>query len=117
MEKNVYFWLQYRRAFCQYFWTDKRLHFHYYVCKLAQILNASGPVAQSVASLTADPGVPSSVPAQSYTFVEIDNEIISTIVLFLLLLRKYVHKVLDNRLVELANEKVWLGELTVSTLP
>ena len=28
---------------------------------------------------------------------------------------KYLHKVLDNCLVKLAQEKVWLGELTVST--
>ena len=28
--------------------------------------------------------------------------------------QKYVHKVLVNRLVKLALEKVWLGELTVS---
>ena len=46
-----------------------------------------GRVAQSVvclatdASLTADPGVPSSIPAWSYTFVEIDHEIISTVIL------------------------------------
>ena len=45
-------------------------------------------VAQSVtclaidASLTADPRVASSIPAQSYTFVEIDHEIISTGILF-----------------------------------
>ena len=32
-------------------------------------------------SLTADPGVPSSIPAQSYTFVEIDCEIIPTVIL------------------------------------
>ena len=32
--------------------------------------------------LTADPGVASSVPAQSHTFVEIDHEIISTVILF-----------------------------------
>ena len=44
-------------------------------------------VAQSVtclatdASLTADPGVASSIPARSHTFVEIDNEIISTVIL------------------------------------
>ena len=31
------------------------------------------------ASLTADPGVPSLVPAWSHTFVEIDHEIISTV--------------------------------------
>ena len=33
------------------------------------------------ASLTADPGVTSSIPAQSHTFVEIDHEIISTVIL------------------------------------
>ena len=33
------------------------------------------------ASLTADPGVASSVPARSHTFVEIDHEIISTVIL------------------------------------
>ena len=31
--------------------------------------------------LTADPGVASSIPARSYTFVEIDHEIISTVIL------------------------------------
>ena len=46
-----------------------------------------GRVAQSVtclatdASLTADPGVASSIPARSHTFVEIDYEIISTVIL------------------------------------
>ena len=44
-------------------------------------------VAQSVAclatdaSLTADPGVASSIPARSHTFVEIDHEIIFTVIL------------------------------------
>ena len=33
------------------------------------------------ASLTADPGVASSIPAWSHTFVEIDHEIISTVIL------------------------------------
>ena len=47
----------------------------------------TGRVAQSVtclatdASLTADPGVVSSIPARSHTFVEIDHEIISTVIL------------------------------------
>ena len=47
----------------------------------------TGRVAQSVtcletdASLTADPGVASSIPAWSHTFVEIDHEIISTVIL------------------------------------
>ena len=46
-----------------------------------------GRVAQSVtclttyASLHADPGVASSIPARSHTFVEIDHEIISTVIL------------------------------------
>ena len=46
-----------------------------------------GRVAQSVtclatdASLTANPGVASSIPARSHTFVEIDHEIISTVIL------------------------------------
>ena len=46
-----------------------------------------GRVAQSVmclatdASLTADPGVASLIPAQSHTFVEIDHEITSTVIL------------------------------------
>ena len=46
-----------------------------------------GQVAQSVmclvtdACLTADPGVTCSIPARSHTFVEIDHEIISTVIL------------------------------------
>ena len=86
-------------------------------------------VAQSVtclatdACLTADPGVGSSIPARSHTFVEIDHEIISTVILLLPLIysrrvvvsykRKYVHELLVNRLFKPAQEKVWLGELTV----
>ena len=51
------------------------------------LLYRPGCVAQSVrclatdASLTADPGVASSIPARSHTFVEIDHEIISTVIL------------------------------------
>ena len=88
-----------------------------------------GRVAQSVtclatdACLTADPGVLSSIPARSHTFVEIDHEIISTVILLLPLIysrrivvsykRKYVHELLVNRLCKPAQEKVWIGELTV----
>ena len=49
--------------------------------------HVSGPVAQSAtclatdASLAADPGVVSSIPARSHTFVEIDHEIISMVIL------------------------------------
>ena len=34
-------------------------------------------ISQSVASLTADPGVESSIPARSHTFVDIDHENLS----------------------------------------
>ena len=50
--------------------------------------NVPGCVAQSVtclvtdAKLTADPGVASSIPARSHTFMEIEYEIISTVILF-----------------------------------
>ena len=40
-----------------------------------------GHVVQSVACLTADPGIASSIPAWSHTFVEIDHEIISAVIL------------------------------------
>ena len=40
-----------------------------------------GRVAQSVTCLAADPGDVSSIPARSHTFVEIDYEIISTVIL------------------------------------
>ena len=49
--------------------------------------NLPGRVAQLVACLatdaclTADPGVASSIPARYHTFVEIDHEIISTVIL------------------------------------
>ena len=51
------------------------------------MLSLPGRVAQPVtclatdACLTADPGVASSIPARSQTFVEIDHEIISTVIL------------------------------------
>ena len=86
-----------------------------------------GRVAQSVtclatdACLTADPGVASSIPVRSHTFVEIDHEMISTVILLPsagsfkkgCYKRKYVHELLVNRLFKPAQEKVWLGELTV----
>ena len=48
-----------------------------------------GRVAQSLkclvtdVCLTADPGVASSIPARSHTFVEIEHELISTVILIL----------------------------------
>ena len=94
-----------------------------------QLFPVPGRVAQSVtclatdACLTADPGVASSIPAQSHTFVEFDHEIITTVILLLPLIcsrrvvvsykRKYVHELLVNGLFKPAQEKVWLGKLTV----
>ena len=94
-----------------------------------QNMSLPGRVAQSVtflatdACLTADPGVESSILARYHTFVEIDHEIISRSFSSLLLIysrrvvvsykRKYVHKLLVNRLLKPAQEKVWLSELTV----
>ena len=85
-----------------------------------------GHVAQSVtclatdACLTAYPGVASSIPARSHTFVGIDHEIKSPVLplihsrrVVVSYKRKYVHKLLVNRLLKPAQEKVWLSELTV----
>ena len=69
------------------------LHLHsYFVYALSSKASGShalvpGRVAQSVtclatdACLTADPGVASSIPVRSHTFVEIDHAIISRVIL------------------------------------
>ena len=63
---------------------SKSLRWHFWD---TQNKSLPGRIAQSVtclatdAGLTADPGVASSIPARSYTFVEIDHEIISTVIL------------------------------------
>ena len=63
---------------------------------------------------------------RSHTFVEIVHEIISTAIplpspdsrrVVVSYKKKYVHEVLVNFLVKLAQEKVWIGDLTVQTLP
>ena len=89
----------------------------------------TGRVAQSVtclatdACLTAIPGVASSILAQSHTFVEIDHEIISTVILLpsadafkkgcCQLQAKVCARITGYPLVKPVQEKVWLGELTV----
>ena len=61
--------------------------------------------------LTADPGLGSLIPAGSHTFVEIDLEIISTVILpsadsrRVVVSYKYEHEVLVNCVVKLALEK------------
>ena len=67
------------------------------------------------ARLTADPGVASSIPAPSHTFVEIDHEIISMVILLpsadpfkkvvVSYKRKYVHELLVNHLFKPTQEK------------
>ena len=78
----------------------------------------------TVTCLTTDPGVMSLIPARSHTLAEIDHEIISMAILLpspdsrrvvVSYKRKYVQEVLVNRLVKLAQEKMWLGELTFLT--
>ena len=86
-----------------------------------------GRTVQSVTCLTADTYLTAcSILARSHTFVQIDHEIISTTILLpsanvrrvaVRYTRKYVHEVLVNSLVKLAQERVWLGELTVLTWP
>ena len=80
----------------------------------------------TAASLTADPVVESLIPARSHTFVEIDHEIIFMVILLpsaesfkkgcCQLQTKVcaLHEVLVNCLFKFAQEKGWLGELTVS---
>ena len=58
------------------------------------------PIAQSVSSPTADPGVASLIPSRSHTFVEIDCEIISTVILLLRVVVIYI-----NPLVKIAQDK------------
>ena len=78
---------------------------------------------QSVTSLTADPGVASSIPPSPIlswrlimkSFYGHSPPSADSRRVVIILKRKYVHKVLVNRLVKLAQEKVWLGELTVLT--
>ena len=88
------------------------------------IVPLPGHVAQSVTCLASDSGVVSLIPAHSHTLVEIDYEIISKAILLpsadsrrvvVSYKPKYVHGVLVNCLFKLAQEKVWLGELTVLT--
>ena len=67
--------------------TDKNVGFSadtpINTCLIDRLAYNRGPVKCLVtdAKLTADPGVASSIPARSHTFVEIDHEIISTVIL------------------------------------
>ena len=68
------------------YYYDTALYLNRNICQLSY-LQMPGRVAQSVMSLAtdaclaADPGVASSIPVWSHTFVEIDHEMISTVIL------------------------------------
>ena len=83
-----------------------------------------GCLAQLVTCLTTDmclavdQGVANLIPARPHTFLEIDHEIFSTAILLpsadsrrvvVSDKQQYVHKLLVNHLVKLAQEKLWLG--------
>ena len=76
-------------------------------------------------SQTQDPGVAGLISTFSHTFVESDHKIISSHSppstdsrrVVVNKVQNYVHEVMVNSLVKLAQEKVLLGELTVLTLP
>ena len=88
--------------------TSEHLFQAAHTCSLA-----SGPIAQWVRSPITDPWVVSFILAQSHIFVEIDHEIVSVVILddsrrdVVSYKRKYVHEVLVNHLVKLAQEKEW----------
>ena len=71
--------------------------------------------------LTAYPGVANSISARSHIFVEIDHEIIYTAILLPSADSRRTVVSYDRAnecvysLVKFANEKVWLGELSVPT--
>ena len=66
---------------------QRKIKFNRIFFRKLNLVTLPGRVAQSVtclvtdAKLTADPGVASSIPARYHTFVEIDHEIISTVIL------------------------------------
>ena len=54
---------------------------HYIICFTILCVAQSVMCLATDVSLIANPGVVSSIPARSHTFVEIDHEIISTVIL------------------------------------
>ena len=63
----------------------------------------SNPIGQSVASPAADQGVTNSIPAWPHTFMEIDNEIISTVILLPLIQEGFLSVTYQNM-----DTKYWL---------
>ena len=121
--------LQYFRPSLSYHFPLRSMFCLFLTGHLRQILYRAA--AKSItclatdASLTADPGVTSLLPPRFHTFVDIDHEIISTVILlpsaesFKKGCCQLQAKVcaqstgMVNCLFKLAQEKVWLGELTI----
>ena len=90
---------------------------------LAGHIELPGSVVQSVASPTADPGVASLIPSKSHTFVEINYEIISKVILLLPLIQEWLTVIRESICTKywlttqssLPKKKEWLGELTIPT--
>ena len=70
-----------------------------------------GLLVQTLASLTADPGVASWIPALSYASMEIDREMFSTFILLLPLIKEEFWSVTSESMCK----KYWLTDL--SSLP
>ena len=69
-----------------------------------------------MASLIADPGVVCLIPARPHTFVEIDHEIFSTVILLLAPIQEGLLSVTSESMhteywlsLSLPSKKVWLG--------
>ena len=87
------------------------------------LANGYPRIIHTDASLTANPGVASSIPARSHTFVEIDHEIISTVILLpsaesfkkglSVTSESMCTKYWLTACSSLPRKKVWLGELTI----
>ena len=85
--------------------------FNYFVDKFLLLMkHIPGCITQSVMSLTADPGVVSSIPVWSHTFVKIDHEIISTVILLLPLIQEGLLSVTNESMCM----KYWLTRLIYS---
>ena len=122
-------WLRNKKNIFWYELTSVLTALNFTFLFIELIFDSPDRIAQSVmflatdASLTADPGVANPIWVRSHTFMEIDHDLISTVILLpsaessrrvvVSYKRKYVHEVLVNCLFKHAQEKMWLGELTV----
>ena len=71
------------------------MYLHACTYKDYQCLIQLGAIAQSVGSLTAGPGIASSIQARFHTFVEIDHSIISMIILLLPVIQEGLDDILN----------------------